>query len=80
MNAVFNFLYFLVSIEATFQRLSSLDADSVNLAPLPPSQLPLLVNSYNEAITQLEAGGSIALAACAMHELGNLHFHSHNTK
>lgn len=69
-----------VSVGATLQKLSSLDGDTVYLDPLPSSQLPLLVSSYNETIAQLEAEDNTLMTACAMHELGNLHFHNSNTK
>ena len=49
---------------------------TVNIAPLPPSQLPLLISSYNEVITELETGDDRLTSSCAMHELGDLHFHN----
>ena len=67
------------SLGTALQWLSSLEA--VDLSPLPSSQLPLLVSSYNEAISQLEDGSADkVIVARAMHELGNLHFHNRNKK
>ena len=48
----------------------------------PSSELPLLVSSYNEAITELESnsGDHTGLLASAMHDLGKLYLHQHNMK
>ena len=59
---------------------SSEDDGTINITPLPPSQLPLLIGSYNEVITELETREDRLTSACAMHELGDLHFHNSNKR
>ena len=63
-----------LSPESSLQHSSGMDLSS-------SSQLPLLMNSYNDAIAQLEGcGNERLLAACAMYDLGNLHFTCHDSK
>ena len=64
----------------TLQCFSPADECATDLPPLPCSQLPLVVSRYNEAIARLEVDGDRMLAACAMHELGNVHHHTGSVK
>ncbi|XP_063952273.1 cilia- and flagella-associated protein 54-like isoform X1 [Lytechinus pictus] len=52
----------------------------VETAALPTSQLAVVVSSYDKTIEMLMARKQSGLAAQAMHELGNIHYHASNIK
>ena len=52
----------------------------MDVSPLPSAQLPTVIAAYDAAITSLLGARETELAIVAMHELGNVMYHTHNTK
>ncbi|XP_022098854.1 cilia- and flagella-associated protein 54-like [Acanthaster planci] len=52
----------------------------VQTSALPKSQLGVVLTSYDKTIEMLLARKQLGLAAQAMHELGNLHYHAANIR
>ncbi|KAL3852227.1 hypothetical protein ACJMK2_015897, partial [Sinanodonta woodiana] len=57
-----------------------LDHSDVVSTSIPKSQIGIVLSSYEKTIEMLLAKNQRDLAAQAMHELGNLHFHSGNIR
>ena len=53
---------------------------AVDISPLPSAQLPTVIAAYDAAIVSLLGVKETELAVMAMHELGNVMYHTHNTK
>ncbi|XP_052780184.1 cilia- and flagella-associated protein 54-like isoform X4 [Mya arenaria] len=56
------------------------DPSDVQTAPIPRSQIGTVISSYEKTIEMLLAKNERELAAQAMHEKGNLHFHANNVR
>ncbi|XP_059167715.1 cilia- and flagella-associated protein 54-like [Physella acuta] len=54
--------------------------NDIQMSPLPKSQLDKVISSYEKTIEILKAKHMKGLSAQAMHELGNIFFHSKNTR
>ncbi|GFO44544.1 hypothetical protein PoB_007104900 [Plakobranchus ocellatus] len=57
-----------------------LNVSDVQVTPIPRSQLGTVISSYEKTIEILFAKSQKGLAAQAMHELGNIHFHAKNSR
>ncbi|KAK6177089.1 hypothetical protein SNE40_015265 [Patella caerulea] len=57
-----------------------LSTDDVQTSPVPKSQLPFIIESYEKTIDTLIVKKQKGLAAQAMFELGNLHYHTKNLR
>ncbi|RUS83830.1 hypothetical protein EGW08_008411 [Elysia chlorotica] len=57
-----------------------LNPSDVQVTPIPRSQLGTVISSYEKTIDILFAKNQRGLSAQAMHELGNIYFHSKNPR
>ncbi|CAM9978130.1 unnamed protein product [Lampetra fluviatilis] len=55
-------------------------AEDVEWPPLPRAQINIVISAYTKTVELLESDKQQRLRAHALHELGNLHYHSGNTR